>query len=174
MTGEYRSGCNCIAPGEMAEACGQLRQLVSGRCACSCHDGIAFDKDAFKRVMDAFELTPCQRGFHFNPKGDNWCVRCGAELDADGRATGRSVKVGTIQVKTSVTELKRADVPGAPLTWAVERDCVIVTCPNGHEMGVIGHTYTRHTIDAEGNVSPSVLCPAADCDFSQLCKLLDY
>lgn len=176
----YRSGCNCVARGESAKTCAVERQLISGHCGCECHPALdvkdlTLDPQAFQRVSDAFDQTPCQRGFHFNPDGENWCVRCRAELDDHGRSTGRSVLVGTgIKVTIPMVELKSAAVPGTPMTWAVERDCIIVTCPQGHEMGITGPMYTRHTVDAEGRVSPGVMCPARECDFSQLCKLLDY
>jgi hypothetical protein len=68
---------------------------------------------------------------------------------------------------------------GGPLTWrpivsSVERpmafqfDVALTTCRNGHEQTL---NLRIHAIDAQGNVSPSYVCPAGGCDFHEHIRL---
>lgn len=52
-----------------------------------------------------------------------------------------------------------------PLTWHLERDytnqlAAVIVCPNGHE-GTLGD----HEISHDGVITPSVRCPAENCNF---------
>lgn len=45
----------------------------------------------------------------------------------------------------------------------------IVICPNGHNCAIGIFGITRHTIAADGEVNPSVVCP--ECDFHEFVRL---
>ena len=48
----------------------------------------------------------------------------------------------------------------------VKRFKASMTCPNGH-----GLTLGGHTIDPDGTVHPSVVCPVRDCSFHEFVRL---
>jgi hypothetical protein len=43
-----------------------------------------------------------------------------------------------------------------------EHDLAFATCPNGHECRINGKV---HTIEANGDLNPSYVCPVKDCGF---------
>jgi hypothetical protein len=57
-----------------------------------------------------------------------------------------------------------------PLTWTLLRVdrgwSAMAVCPNGHEGSL-----DDHTIADDGMVTPSVVCPAKNCDFHDSIKL---
>jgi hypothetical protein len=63
---------------------------------------------------------------------------------------------------------------GAPGTWdrsfAGGKPKIVLCCPSCKT--VLG--IDQHVIDAEGNVSPSCMCPITGCDFHEYVKLEDW
>jgi hypothetical protein len=46
----------------------------------------------------------------------------------------------------------------------------LVCCPNCGKIGSL----TKHTIDPDGRVFPSLVCPFGNCDFHEFVKLADW
>lgn len=71
---------------------------------------------------------------------------------------------------------RKATTPGRPFWYLVGDDpdwrYVTVSCPNGH-LSTLRHLSrgTGHEIDAQGVVSPSVVCPHDGCDFHEFVQL---
>lgn len=51
------------------------------------------------------------------------------------------------------------------------RKSALVTCP---KCGKCFSLNEMHLVDADGTVSPSIICPNGDCNFHGFCKLLDW
>lgn len=50
----------------------------------------------------------------------------------------------------------------------------IFKCPNGHIGTLVDHEPDSHSIDAEGVVSPSVVCPEDGCGFHDHVRLVGW
>jgi hypothetical protein len=65
-----------------------------------------------------------------------------------------------------------ANGPGIPGTWWKDgRDRLWICCPKCKRIGILTET---HTVDEQGNVTPSVICSRKTCDFHETIKLKDY
>lgn len=55
-------------------------------------------------------------------------------------------------------------------TWRLWRDRILVTCPSCQRDAAA----LDHAVDAEGRLSPSVICPHEGCDFHAMCHLVGW
>ena len=95
---------------------------------------------------------------------------CGAILitaHGKGRNWSTMKRIKIARIKNHDDIFRPSDV----LCWVRTRDGIWMSCANGHWSG-LGNA--SHTIAANGNVTPSIVCAHDGCDFHEYGTLDDY
>lgn len=95
-------------------------------------------------------------------------------LDLQGQVTGGMRVLTDVLLVPRVESEDKVRLAGGYLQWFIERDYIVLVCPDGHEMGLVGGPFDKHQLDETGLVDHSVKCPAEGCRFHQIIKLLEY